>query len=149
MSRELGTTLPEAETQQEALVLLLQKRAKLLKERLQGVEEEFQQRLAEGGEGRREGGREGGRERGGGEWILRTNLRVLPPFFLLVFMYSPGETEAEFGAACRGSAKMEAAETGASAPAGNAAKGNHHKSAMHGMSAKLRQSLNSKDIVGI
>ena len=48
--------MPEAESRQEALVLLLQKRVELLKKKVEGAEGEYQQKLVEGGgRGREEG----------------------------------------------------------------------------------------------
>ena len=47
--RELGQELPEGDSRQEAVLVMLGRRIEVLKDKLQGVENEHQERLAEGG----------------------------------------------------------------------------------------------------
>lgn len=46
--RELGTALPKADSQQEAVILMLQKRVEILKEKLGKMENEAAQKLVAG-----------------------------------------------------------------------------------------------------
>lgn len=46
--RELGTALPKADSQQEAVILMLQKRFEILKEKLGKMESEATQKVVAG-----------------------------------------------------------------------------------------------------
>lgn len=48
LSSELGTTLPQADSQQEAVILMLKKRVDVLLQKLSDTEKDHQGRLADG-----------------------------------------------------------------------------------------------------
>ena len=47
--RELGGEVPEGDSRQEAVLVMLARRVEVLKEKLKGLEKEHQQRLTAGG----------------------------------------------------------------------------------------------------
>ena len=52
--RELGQELPEGDSRQEAVLVMLGRRLEVLKEKLTGMEKEHQERLTAGDVGREE-----------------------------------------------------------------------------------------------
>lgn len=48
LPRELGAELPEGDSRQEAVLVMLGRRVEVLKEKLKGLEKEHQQRLTAG-----------------------------------------------------------------------------------------------------
>ena len=60
LCRELGGEVPEGDSRQEAVLVMLGRRVEVLKEKLKGLEKEHQQRLTAGGKERRGRGMTGG-----------------------------------------------------------------------------------------
>lgn len=48
LSSELGTALPQADTQQEAIILMLKKRVDMLLQKLEEAENDYQGHIADG-----------------------------------------------------------------------------------------------------